>query len=174
MGGILLDDLDMDELGGFGGPCPGRYHLLVQECHENDKGALVLKAEVIAGRPEDQVGKVHEEMLFASDSEFPRRIRLLLAVVLGLTTVDQLKVKKAAGESADIPWHTAPGRHFCCVLSPNNHRGKVRQQMGIDIFPTSEAKAQDIPTNMKAVGVQSAAEGTAPAVADDPFDGIDI
>lgn len=141
-----LETVDVDKLGGGDFPPPGSYHLEVLEFCEEDprNGACWMDSEVLAGSVKGQEGKVHREY-FATTEKAQGRL-LQLAVAMKITTEEELKRLKAAGESPEIDFkQLAPGRQFCGKLVLEEYKGKTRCKLNFNIWAVDDPKAKGIP-----------------------------
>jgi len=155
----MLDNLDLNDVDlDFGEEttwkniAAGKYHFLVQAYNAAVPGCnMSLTVEVMAGSAEGEVGRTHREFFALTDNAYTVKRQLLMAIAIGLVTVDELKTAKANGESVDVPWGDAEGRHFCGALSENEYNGETKMQLGFDIWPIGHVKAKGIPLNEEAI-----------------------
>ncbi len=143
-----LDEFDPTRLDQADRPGPGSYHFEVLEVEPEDPktGALWADCEVLAGTTAGQEGKVHREYISNTPASVGRIMQF--AVAIGLTTVDELKRLKAAGQSPEIDWDAAVGRQFCGRLEAEEYprgSGKVRNKLNFNIWSVDSPKAKGIP-----------------------------
>ena len=149
------DSTDVPEsMDGFDFPKPGEYHFQVNRSEMDDKDQLVIEAEVLAGNPPDQEGKVHKEWFNAPTPEqTPEKRRgtlkrqLAFFIAVGLTSEEELITAKKAGKGISIDEGLAVGRQFCGRLTAETYEGKTRNKLGFDMWPVNSQKAASIPLN---------------------------
>jgi hypothetical protein len=145
-------ELDFDEKQGWQNIAAGKYHFMVAAYNEAVPGCnMSMTCEIMAGSAEGEVGRTHREFFALTDNAFTVKRQLLMAIAIGLVTVDELKTAKANGESIDIPWGRSEGRHFCGALSENEFNGETKMQLGFDIWPIGHTKAKGITLNEEAI-----------------------
>ena len=141
-----------DSMDQFDRPTAGSYHFKVTDCFEDAKGQLVVDAEILAGEPSSQAGKVHREWFSSPKPEqapdkrtatIKRQLQFFVGV--GLTNEAELKAAKASGKKLSLEPKQAVSRQFCGQLSKSEYEGKVSYKLGYDIWPTDSPKAKGIP-----------------------------
>lgn len=141
-----LSNVDPDRLDGPDFPEPGSYHFEVIEIVEEDprSGCMVAECKVLAGDKPDQEGKTHREYFSLSAKAMVKVIQF--AVAIGLTSEEQLRAAKAAGQSPDLPFETeGPGRQFCGKLTAEEYQGKTRNKLNFNIWGLDDKRAKGIP-----------------------------
>jgi hypothetical protein len=170
------DSSDVPEnMDGFDYPKPGEYHFMVNSAVMDDKGQLVVDAEILAGNPAGQEGKVHKEWFSApkADQDPEKRMatlkrQLAFFVAVGLTSEEELLSAKKAGKRVSIDESLAVGRQFVGRLSAHEYQGKTTNKLGYDIWNVKSPKAAGIPLNA-AMLAQNGDKQAPSGGGDDPF-----
>ena len=141
-----------DSMDQFDRPTAGSYCFKVTDAFEDSKGQMVVDAEILAGEPVSQVGKVHREWFNNPTPEQTPTARvatvkrsLAFFVAVGLTNEEELKTAKAAGRKLSLEPKQAVTRHFCGQLSKSEYDGKISYKLGYDIWALDSPKAKGIP-----------------------------
>ena len=144
------NDYDPDKMEGFDNPQPGKAHFEVTRVDENavsKKGQpqMEVDLEVLAHTIPDQEGKNQREFFtWTADAE---KRALQFAVAVGLTTVEELKAKKDAGENPVIDFNLAVGRQLLGELREEEYQGQKNIKLGFRMFHVDSPKHKDYPRN---------------------------
>lgn len=158
-------DYDPDKMDGFDNPSPGKCHLEITRVEEDatSKGGnpqMEVDLEVLAHTDPEQVAKSHREFFpWTAKAESKA---LQFAVACGLTTVDELKQKKAAGENPIIDFNMAVGRQILGELTEETYEGKTSCKLNFNMFHVNSPKHKDVPRNQGKLNELGDAQ-------DDPF-----
>lgn len=144
-------NFDPDKMDGFSNPEPGKAHFQVTRVDENavsknsGKPQMIVDLEVLAHTIPNQEGKTHREFFpWTADAE---QKALVFACAVGLTTVDELKAKKAAGKPPVIDFTLAEGRQFLGELRESEYEGKKSVKLDFRMFHLDSPKHKDFPRN---------------------------
>lgn len=141
---------DPDRMDGFDEPAPGRAHFEVVKVQESamskgGKPQMVVDLEVLAHTVPNQEAKTHREY-FPWTAEAEQKA-LQFAVAVGLTSVDELKAKKNAGQAPVIDFNLAEGRQFLGELKEEEYEGRKSVKLGFRMYPLDSPKHRDYPRN---------------------------
>ena len=125
---VPLDDVDIEKIGGFSSPKPGRYHGLVKMVNTDDPKLhkFVAELEVLAGTTADQEGRTARLFLQDPREQTEPRARsaaaskiLTFAIALGLTTKKEVEESKKQKRPLKLQWDLAVGRQLCFEVESN-------------------------------------------------------
>lgn len=172
-GGIPLDDVDPEKLGGSGsGPMPGLYHGEVNKVDEaanaGNKVLMVVDVEVLAGTTPNQEGRISKIFFdhVGKDRDATivcQRRKLQFALAVGITSAEELKALKEQRKPFKPNWNLAVGRQFCFEVEKSD-KSKTGTSVGFGIWSLDDPKSANIPKNQGKLAKQGDAK-------DDPFAG---
>lgn len=151
----MLDDVDLDNIGGFDRVEPGSYHMLIIGVNEDGgrKGEMIVDFEVLRGTTPGQEGKVYRESFSWSIERaknggpgMPTRKRLALALATGLITKDGGNSCKAAGKPATIDYTAAMQRQVVINIEAGEYNGKPTARLAFDeIYAPGDKRCRHVP-----------------------------
>lgn len=151
---LMVDDVDLDRVGGKEKVQPGSYHMLVESVDEDggEKGEMVVELQILRGTTPNMEGKMYEEKFSKEYKEWPLRKLTAFAIAARLVTKEELKAAKASGKAPKIEWTQAVGRSICIELENNEYNGKTYTRLAWDnIWSPADKRASHVPLNKSAV-----------------------
>ena len=143
---------------------PGFYHMSVQDVEEDggsEHDQLVLEFSVIS--PGDFTGSPYTQYTPTGADDWMRKLRLKIAIALGLTTLEDYKAGKAR-----VEWDEAVGKECVVELIEDSYKSKKTGNMVTCVrakWPNNFISLQN-ETAVKACGVVLAGKSD---IDEDPF-----
>lgn len=127
-------------------PAPGKCHLALtefEEYGEKKNGSHIATFEILAHDKPSEVGKVFKEFFSSKPTAF-WRLRVL-AVALGMYTVEQFREAKESGKALELDFPAAANRQLMAVIE---HSDKGYAQIGVKgggMYELSDGRCADWP-----------------------------
>lgn len=170
---IPLNEVDPDNVGGYDNVAAGYYNCIVTNVDEEGgkKGEMIVDLEIVRGTTAGQDGKSHRLFFVRSSQAFHVKKMLALAIAARLTTAEELKAMKAAGQSPKFDFPSAKGANIVVHLVVEEYpegSGKFSTKLAWDeIFRPEDKRVRHVPLH---AGFLQRCGITLPA--DRPVDGI--